>query len=150
MNVKSGQLLADNISLNNFRNPDADSPEASASYRTESYLGRVRYNYDQKYFGEVSIRRDGTSRFAKNNRWGTFWSVGASWILTKEKFMQNIDWLNYLKLRAAYGSVGNDAAASAYTYLTLYNQYFTYDGYGTLFPSSIGVQNPEMGGHQDS
>ena len=55
--------------------------------------------------------------------------------------MQNIDWLNYLKLRAAYGSVGNDAAASAYTYLTLYNQYFTYDGYGTLFPSSIGVQN---------
>ncbi len=137
---KSGQLLADNISLNNFRNLDADS-EASASYRTESYLGRVRYNYDQKYFGEVSIRRDGTSRFAKNNRWGTFWSVGASWILTKEKFMQNIDWLNYLKLRAAYGSVGNDAAASAYTYLTLYNQYFTYDGYGTLFPSSIGVQN---------
>lgn len=137
---KSGQLLADNISLNNFRNLDADS-EASASYRTESYLGRVRYNYDQKYFGEVSIRRDGTSRFAKNNRWGTFWSVGASWILTKEKFMQNIDWLNYLKLRAAYGSVGNDAAAFAYTYLTLYNQYFTYDGYGTLFPSSIGVQN---------
>lgn len=133
---KSGQNLPDNISLNNFQNLDADS-EASAELRTESYLGRARYNYDQKYFGEFSIRRDGTSRFAKNNRWGTFWSVGASWIITKEKFMHNIDWINYLKLRAAYGSVGNDAAASAYSYQWLYNSYFTYQGYSSLYPATI-------------
>lgn len=137
---KSGQLMNDFYSMNNFESLDADS-ESNASIRTESYLGRVRYNYDQKYFGEVSIRRDGSSRFAKDNRWGTFWSVGASWIITKEKFMHGIDWLNYLKLRAAYGSVGNDAAASAFSYMTLYNQYFTYEQLGTLYPGSIGADN---------
>ncbi len=133
---KSGQNLADNISLNNFQSLDADS-EASAELRTESYLGRARYNYEQKYFAEFSIRRDGTSRFAKNNRWGNFWSIGASWILTKEKFMQDIKWLDYLKLRVAYGSVGNDAAATAYSYQWLYNSYFTYMGYSSLYPSTI-------------
>lgn len=137
---KSGQLIENNYSLNNFSNLDADS-EGQAALRTESYLGRVRYNYDQKYFGEFSIRRDGTSRFAKNNRWGTFWSVGGSWIITKEKFMHNIDWLNYLKLRVAYGSVGNDAAASAFSYLTLYSPYFTIDGNGAMYPGSIGTSD---------
>ena len=135
---KSGQLIEGNYSMNNFQSLDADA-ESQAALRTESYLGRARYNYEQKYFGEFSIRRDGTSRFAKNNRWGTFWSVGASWILTKEKFMQNINWLNYLKLRVAYGSVGNDAAASAFSYLTLYTPYFTIDGNGAMYPGSIGA-----------
>ncbi|MDE5552402.1 MAG: SusC/RagA family TonB-linked outer membrane protein, partial [Muribaculaceae bacterium] len=81
----------------------------------ESYLGRVRYNYNQRYFGEVSIREDGTSRFAKGNRWGTFWSIGASWVISKEKFMQDLVWLDYLKLRTAYGSVGNCMSASFYS-----------------------------------
>lgn len=134
---KSGQLM-DGMSMNYFESLDADA-ESQAALRTESYLGRVRYNYDQKYFGEVSLRRDGSSRFHKDNRWGTFWSVGGSWIITKEKFMHNLTWLDYLKLRAAYGSVGNDAAASAYSYLTIYNPYFTYEGLGTLYPGSIGA-----------
>ena len=91
-----------------------DMTAYSTEYKLESYLGRVRYNYDQRYFGEASIRRDGTSRFDKDNRWGTFWSVGASWVISKEKFMEQFNWVNYLKLRAAYGSVGNDASAGHY------------------------------------
>lgn len=133
--VKSGQLLPNNYYSSNFENMDF-STQSLAKMRTESYLGRVRYNYDQKYFGEVSIRRDGSSRFAKDNRWGTFWSIGGSWILTKEKFMQNLEWLNYLKLRAAYGSVGNDAAAGFYSYYSTYFQ-TTYGTTGALIPYGL-------------
>ncbi len=132
---KSGQMLPGNIGSSNFENMDYSS-QSKAMLRTESYLGRARYNFEQKYFGELSLRRDGSSRFSKDHRWGTFWSAGASWILTKEKFMQNIDWLNYLKLRVAYGSVGNDAAASPYSYWSTF-YLGSYDKIGTLVPSSI-------------
>ncbi|MDE6338947.1 MAG: SusC/RagA family TonB-linked outer membrane protein, partial [Muribaculaceae bacterium] len=112
---KSGQILEDNLLFDNFSELDWMT-SGGQDVALESYLGRVRYNYDNRYFGEVSIRRDGSSRFAKNNRWGTFWSVGGSWIISSEKFMQSTrDWLNYLKLRAAYGTVGNDASAPYYS-----------------------------------
>lgn len=135
----SGQMMNDMPYMSNFENPDSGS-ESTLKLRTESYLGRVKYNYDQKYFAEVSLRRDGTSRFSKDNRWGTFWSVGASWIITKEKFMQNQNWLNYLKLRLAYGSVGNDAAAGAYA---SFNRYImtTYDKKGIAIPYSVAADN---------
>lgn len=103
----------------------------------ESYLGRARYNWNQRYFGEFSLRMDGTSRFAPKNRWGTFWSVGASWVLSKEKFMQNFNWLDYAKLRAAYGSVGNCMSAGAYSYWALYTRGKTYDGEYTLIPAQL-------------
>ena len=136
--LKSDQQLADNFLLNNFASEDRDASGGS-QVRLESYLGRARYNYAQKYFGEFSIRRDGSSRFAKDYRWGTFWSVGASWIITKEKFMESTqNWLNYLKLRAAYGTVGNDVSAPVYSYMTLYS-WSQYDGLGTLVPSSLGT-----------
>lgn len=115
----SGQKLSNNYTVGNFDEITAFIEQISG-YTTESYLGRVRYNYDQKYFGEFSINRDGTSQFAKDNRWGTFWSVGASWIISKEKFMQDLKWLNYLKLRAAYGTVGNNQACNYINYLTLF------------------------------
>ena len=92
-------------------------------YRTESYLGRVRYNYLDRYNVEASYRRDGTSRFSKDSRWGNFGSVGANWIVSKEAFMQNVDWVDFLKLRADYGQVGNDAAAGYYAYMSLYKLY---------------------------
>ncbi|MDE6329240.1 MAG: SusC/RagA family TonB-linked outer membrane protein [Muribaculaceae bacterium] len=103
----------------------------------ESYLGRARYNYNQKYFGEFSLRRDGTSRFAPKNRWGTFWSVGASWVISKEKFMQDVMWVDYLKLRAAYGSVGNCLSASAYSYWSVYGDNFNYQGNFNIAPMQI-------------
>ena len=89
-------------------------------YKTESYLGRVRYNYADRYNVEASIRRDGSSRFHKDSRWGTFWSLGANWIISNEEFMKEYKFVNYLKLRADYGEVGNDAGAGYYGYQALY------------------------------
>ena len=116
----SGQRVDNRYTVSNFEEITAFIENISG-YNTESYLGRARYNYDQKYFAEFSLNRDGTSQFAKNHRWGTFWSVGASWIISKEKFMQSTqNWLNYLKLRAAYGTVGNNQACNYINYLTLF------------------------------
>lgn len=123
----SGQKLDNRYDLSNF-DEITNFIEQILGYNTESYLGRVRYNYDQKYFAEFSLNRDGTSQFHKDHRWGTFWSVGASWIISKEKFMHNLNWLNYLKLRAAYGTTGNNQACSYYNYLTL----FTFGSTGVL------------------
>lgn len=78
-------------------------------YRTEGYFSRVNYNYNEKYFLSGSYRHDGTSRFSKDLRWGNFWSVGAGWRLDAERFMKGISWVDMLKVRSSYGSVGNDA-----------------------------------------
>ena len=90
------------------------------NYRTESYLSRVRYNYQDKYNVEASFRRDGSSRFHKDARWGNFWSVGANWMISKEEFMKNVTWVNMLKLRADFGQVGNDSGSGYYGYQALY------------------------------
>ncbi len=75
----------------------------------EGYFGRVSYNYDNKYYAEASLRRDGTSIFKlPENRWGTFWSVGAGWRISTEDFMAGAQsWLTDLKIRASYGLIGN-------------------------------------------
>lgn len=93
---------------------------ADTDYKTESYLARVRYNYDEKYFFDASFRRDGSSRFHPDNRWGNFFSVGASWNIKKENFMKDVKWVNQLRLRASYGEVGNDAGVDYYGYQALY------------------------------
>ncbi|MBQ8154989.1 MAG: TonB-dependent receptor [Prevotella sp.] len=90
------------------------------NYRTESYLGRVRYGYDNRYNVEASFRRDGSSRFSKDARWGNFWSIGGNWVISNESFMKKYDWVNYLKLRADYGEVGNDSGSGLYGYWALY------------------------------
>jgi len=74
----------------------------------EGYFARANYNYDEKYYLSVTGRRDGSSVFATDSRWGNFYSVGASWRITNEAFMQNITFVDGLKLRASYGEVGND------------------------------------------
>ena len=91
-----------------------------SNYRTESYLARARYGYDNRYNVEASFRRDGSSRFSKSARWGNFWSVGANWVISNEKFMKAYDWVDYLKLRADFGQVGNDAGSGLYGYWALY------------------------------
>ena len=90
------------------------------NYRTESYLARVRYNYKEKYNLEASFRRDGSSRFHKDNRWGNFGSVGANWMVSEEEFMKDVAWVNSLKLRANWGIVGNDSGSGYYDYMALY------------------------------
>lgn len=89
--------------------------------KLESYLSRARYNYQDKYFLEGSFRRDGSSRLHPDNRWGNFWSAGATWILSKENFLSNVYWVNSLKLRAATGVVGNISSLGFYDYMALYS-----------------------------
>lgn len=79
----------------------------------ESYFTQVNYNFNQRYFFSGSVRRDGSSRFV-NDKWGTFGSVGASWIITRESFMPQIDFLNHLKLKASYGLTGEQAGVGLY------------------------------------
>ena len=102
--------------------------------RKESYLGRVRYVLDDKYAFEASYRRDGSSRFHPDHRWGNFYSLGASWILSREDFIRQYDWINNLKFRAAYGEVGNDRSADYYAYMPLYD-YSVNGGMTALFKS---------------
>ncbi len=84
-----------------------------------SYFGILDWNYDSRYYIQASLRADGSSLFGSNNQWGTFWSVGGSWNIHNEKFMQDKTWLNILKLRASYGVNGNND-------ITSYQQYGTY------------------------
>ena len=88
--------------------------------RRDAYFSRLNYAYSNKYFLDVSYRRDASSRFAPQSRWGNFYSVGASWYIIRESFMKDVEWLSDLKIRAAYGTVGNDALGSYYAYQALY------------------------------
>ena len=117
---KTTQVFAGVNNLNNFTDI-TNLYDYNDTYRTESYLGRVRYGYDNRYNVEASFRRDGSSRFSKDARWGNFWSVGANWVISNESFMKKYDWVNYLKLRADFGQVGNDSGSGYYGYMALYN-----------------------------
>src|SRR5690606_35825408 len=87
------------------------SPNGSYTSKTHwglaSYFARINYGYDSKYLLSASIRTDGSSRFGPNTRWGYFPSASAAWRISQEPFMQDIEAINELKLRASYGSVGN-------------------------------------------
>lgn len=88
-----------------FNVPDVSAGQARLNMY--SYFANLDYDYNKKYGVVANIRRDATSRFSKDNRWGTFWSVGARWNINEENFMQNINWINTLKLRGSYGTTGN-------------------------------------------
>lgn len=93
----------------------------SDNYTKLSFFGQGQYNYLNRYYFTASARRDGSSRFSPDSRWGTFWSVGASWRLSEETFLRNEGWLNELTLKGSYGSSGNDNLSSYYSYLALYS-----------------------------
>lgn len=99
--IDGTQELATCLNLNN--NPNS----YSRSYNNEGYFFRAMYNYDAKYFASVSYRRDASSNFSKDHRWGNFWSAGGAWLISKEKFF-DVAWVNSLKLKASVGSQGND------------------------------------------
>ena len=108
--------------------PEIDAfakPQDASSYRNrynvEGFFGNLQYSYDDKYFASASYRRDGSSFFAKENRWGNFWSVGGAWIISKENFMQETSsWLDMLKLKLSIGQQGNDNIGS-YQYIDMYD-----------------------------
>lgn len=96
--------------------------------RINSYLGRVGYNFNEKYFGEFSFRRDGSSRFNENTRWGNFLAGGASWIVSKENFLKSSNTLTFLKLRGSYGELGNNRTTSLFPYQSVFQTGFVNEG----------------------
>ncbi|MGR4857809.1 SusC/RagA family TonB-linked outer membrane protein [Bacteroides pyogenes] len=92
---------------NAIKNPSINS--YTNNYATEGWLSRVQYDYDGKYIFSGSYRRDASSRFLKENRWGNFGSLGGAWVVTKEDFMKNLTWIDFLKFKMSYGVQGNDA-----------------------------------------
>ncbi len=99
---------------------DGSMTSYTKDYNTEGYFGRAQYNYDNKYFGSVSYRRDASSRFHPDHRWGNFWSFGGAWILSKEKWF-NVSWIDELKFKASYGEQGNDNLPNDYLYTDQYS-----------------------------
>ncbi|MCE5331884.1 MAG: TonB-dependent receptor [Bacteroidales bacterium] len=94
-----------------------------------SFFANVNYNFNQKYYLSGILRRDGSSRFSTRNKWGTFYSVSGGWNMETEDFMQNVKAINKLKLRAGYGSIGNqNIPLYAYADRYGYNYYYTFGG----------------------
>ncbi|WP_449020297.1 SusC/RagA family TonB-linked outer membrane protein, partial [Prevotella jejuni] len=129
--------------LYEFGNAGTTSAESKVSgYTLASWLGRVNYNYDNKYYAGVSFRRDGSSRLAKDNRWGNFWSVSAAWRFGSEKFMEPIKQVvSDGKLRASYG-VNGTLPSSFYGYQNWYKYGQYYNGKSGM--AIVGIGNPEL------
>jgi TonB-linked SusC/RagA family outer membrane protein len=124
---------------NDVRELQGVENQTTNSTKTEygliSYIGRVNYDYGQKYLLSASIRRDGGSRFGPENKWGTFPSVSVGWRLSQESFMQGLAALSDLKLRASYGETGNDRIGD-YVYQATLNSNLFYNFDGTLLTGS--------------
>jgi len=105
----------------NYSLPQAQR-QGSASddqpYKLVSYFGRVNYNYDERYLLSGIIRRDGSTKFGSNNRYGTFPSVQLGWVVTREKFFPMDTFLDNLKIRLGYGTVGNDMSLANFQYVS--------------------------------
>ena len=120
----------------------SDVSGSTTAERISSYLGRLSYNYNEKYFLEGSYRKDGSSRFNSDVRWGDFYSVGGSWIISQEKFLANSKVINQLKLKASYGELGNNRLSSYFPYMQLFST-----GYNELTNTGVvlgGAVDPNI------
>ena len=101
-------------------------------------MGRLNYSYDSRYLFTFTVRRDGSSVFGSDNKYGTFPSIALGWNIANEKFMEKADWLNNLKLRLSYGKAGNEAIGVYETLAKMSNSALTMDGQSAtaLYPSS--------------
>jgi TonB-linked SusC/RagA family outer membrane protein len=106
------------------------------NYMTEGYLSRLQYDYMNKYFLSASFRRDASSRFAPGHRWGNFGSVGLAWEMKKESFLEDVSWIDMLKLKVSYGVQGNDDLSNGST--------DNYYAYSDMYQASY---NPETGAY---
>lgn len=140
-NYQSSQGLNPQIPHHTSGNSTNDISYSISEETMMSWFGILDYNFDAKYYLQASIRTDGSSLFGSNKRWGTFWSVGGSWNINKEKFMESTkDWLQVLKLRASYGVNGNNNI-SRYMPFGTYTQ-TSYNGIIGLRPSTPA--NPDL------
>jgi len=135
----------------NFMNElaGATNPLAPSSYTSNeslmSYFARAEYNYDNKYYFSASFRRDGSSVFGANNKWGNFYSFGGSWRLEKENFLKDIAWINALKLRSSYGTSGNNQGLGRYQSLGLWSAGSSYNYANYAGFAHIQLANPDLG-----
>lgn len=112
------------------------TPSSSAGiYNTEGWFARANYSLFERYFASASFRRDASSRFHPNHRWGNFWSLSGAWLISKEHFF-NVKWVDELKLKASYGEQGNDNI-SDYSYTTTYT-FKNSNGSLALVPRYLG------------
>lgn len=118
---------------------DGSANSYTSTYNNEGWLFRGQYDYNGKYFGSISFRRDGSSRFHPDHRWGNFWSFGGAWIMSKESFLSDVTWIDMLKLKASYGEQGNDNIGG-YRYTNTYTV-VNYDGNAAVVPGSMGNPN---------
>ena len=114
--------------------PNAGVGEAEAyglgeGYTLTSFFGKVNYTYNDRYLASFTLRHDGSSRFGKNSRYGTFPSVSAGWRISEEQFMKEMTWLDNLKLRASWGQTGNQEISNLARY-TLYVSNYGEAGFG--------------------
>jgi len=117
---KRDQVLNDFYELGNF----IENTTISSYLRErtkESWFSRVNYDFAEKYLLEGSVRWDASSRFAEDVRWQSFWSVGAGWVISKENFLNDNKFVNFLKLRGSYGEIGNDDLDTNYAYQTQFS-----------------------------
>lgn len=105
--ARNTQILDGNTELINFATT-TDLTSYVNDYRKEAIFTRLNYDFDSKYFLSGSFRRDGSSKWGPGQQWGNFYSASAGWLISEESFLKNVSWVNYLKLRSSYGSLGND------------------------------------------
>ena len=118
-----------------------DAYSTRTAYSFLSVLSRVNYNYQNKYYVSSSFRRDGSSRFGPDKRWGNFWSAGVGYTLTEESFMQDLTFIDYLKIRSSFGVTGN-AGIGNFAWAGLYGFARDYDGEPGASPTQI--ENPVL------
>ncbi|RBQ04914.1 SusC/RagA family TonB-linked outer membrane protein [Pedobacter miscanthi] len=129
----------------------ASTPNTTQSYYTQkrfaSYFSRLTYNYNTKYYLSASVRRDGSSVFGADHKYGTFYSVGGAWRIGREDFLKNVNWLDELKLRASYGTTGNDRI-ERYAAQGLYALGKNYEGQSGI--NYFQLPNPDLRWEQNS
>ena len=108
------------------------------AYSTNSYFSQAVFNYKDRYILSGSIRRDGSSKFAAGHQWGDFYSVGGSWNINEEKFMEPISVISLLKLRSSYGETGNTSGIGNYAALATYGYGSPYQGEAGSAPNNVG------------
>ena len=132
---KTNEAFPNRYALSNFSEM-ASISGYKTRYRTESYLARVQYGYDNRYNIEASFRRDGSSVFGSNHRWGNFWSVGGKWRVSGEEFLKDNSIITNATLRASYGTVGNQDI-DWYAARGFYSSGYNYNEKPGMTPTSI-------------
>jgi TonB-linked SusC/RagA family outer membrane protein len=143
LNASSQNDITNNVQELGNTSPSLSS--GTIDYYRISYLGRLNYNYDQKYLFSASIRKDASSRFGKNKRWGTFPSLSLGWNIAKEAFLSDVPYISNLKLRGSWGKAGNDKITDyAYSSSLTSNMYYVINNAAVVGTTPSGTANPDL------